>query len=456
MKRSSFHRSIFMAIVILVPLYGNSTIFFQQLHIGTEERLLPGEGGVRTTNYSTIWPYRKRPYEWCYPLQQADKLKHPPGLLYVKIPKAASSTLAGINMRIAHRIGEQMLLKPSLLSSPFGSLLRSMKLISSEEEQQQVCSHTRTHGRDMLLLQLQLSQGKQSNNNNMHSSTRKPLLWSFVRDPAARAQSAFYHFQVSRKGVTPTLGHLISYCSSEEASANFQFRYLSTDENPQSFLNTCTTANNNENNHNNNNNNENVDDAKASCDKVIQDQILNQYDFVGVVERWAESLAVMILLWNLQHSDVIVLPSKVAGGFDDGRFQTAGNCKRIVAPSSSSSSSSPSSSLAQFEEEQEYLESFWNSTFRATNEYDYRLYQMTNDKLTKTIHALGRKRVQEVVKNIKALEAMAVEQCSSTAIFPCSSDGNWQYDKSKKNCYWLDSGCGYPCIDQLVASMKNA
>mmetsp|Transcript_43659 Transcript_43659/g.105299 ORF Transcript_43659/g.105299 Transcript_43659/m.105299 type:complete len:421 (+) Transcript_43659:195-1457(+) len=413
MKRSSIiPRSLLITVVILM-MYVHSSIIFE---LGKEERFLTDKDDIIAAKYSTIWPFRKATSEWCY----QERIRHRsnqdfkyPGLLFVKVPKTASSTLAGINSRIAHKVGERILPKTS--RSIFGGL-RSMFLnlgSTEEQEQQQVCSHARTHGRDMLLQRKSMR-------------SRKPLLWSFVRDPAARVQSAFNHFEVSRKGVRPTLGHLISY-TTEESSSNFQYKYLSTDTNPQFFL-------------------ERNGDANASCDKIIQDQILKKYDFVGVVERWAESLAVMILLWNLQYSDVIVLPSKVAGGFDDGRFETAGNCKRIAQAGSSS--------VTKSAEDEEYLESFWNTTFRAANEYDYRLYQMANEKLTKTIHALGHKRVQEVVKKVKELEALSKEECASSAIFPCSSNGMWQYAESMKNCYWLDSGCGYPCIDRLVDSMK--
>ena len=39
----------------------------------------------------------------------------------------------------------------------------------------------------------------------------------------------------------------------------------------------------------------------------IREKIFMQYDFIGVTERMAESLAVMTLLWDLQPSDIVVL-----------------------------------------------------------------------------------------------------------------------------------------------------
>ena len=84
----------------------NCCITFQ---LQEEEGFADGHGGIATTKYSKIWPFRKTASEWCYQERQYDQQPSNPGLLFVKVPKTASSTLAGINIRIAHKVGQRIL-----------------------------------------------------------------------------------------------------------------------------------------------------------------------------------------------------------------------------------------------------------------------------------------------------------------------------------------------------------
>lgn len=326
---------------------------------------------------SASWQIRNETSEWCY--RDTGSNNQHPGLLFVKVPKTASSTLAGINVRIARKIGKRTMSKRSFFF-----------------KKNAICAHTVTHGRDLLV-----------------QKWPNQLMWSFVRDPAARALSAFFHFQVSRKGVWPTMGHLINYMSEE--SCNFQFLYLSTHSNPKRHLKLHQKAHDNPS-------------------TLIHQYVLQKYDFLGIVDRWTESLAAMVLLWNLKVEDVIVLPSKLAGGYDDGRYQNAG-CVKIHEGSIGDKS---------------YFDSYLNTTFRQQNLLDYKLYELANQRLTSTIQKLGVERVGQVQQTIEMYQKVAEAQCLSSAIFPCSSNGTWQYGKSKYDCYWFDSGCGYSCIDQVL------
>jgi hypothetical protein len=370
----SFYQQCLMALILLsLLLYWWLVVhFFDDLRIFAN----------KTSRNVSSWTFRNETLEWCY--QDGNSNQHP-GLLFVKVPKTASSTLAGINIRIARKVGERTLPKGFFFNKNI------------------ICSHSFHHGRDLLLQ-------KRANQ----------LVWSFVRDPAVRAQSAFFHFQVSRKGVWPTIGHLINYMSEE--SSNFQFLYLSKHTNPKQLLQI-----------------QHHDESS-----LIREYVLNEYDFLGIVERWTESLAVMVLLWNLQVEDVIVLSSKLAGGYDDGRYQKAG-CVKIQRPS-----------VAQSKDDKTYLQSYLNTTFHQENTVDYELYAMADQRLTTTIQSLGVERVREVQQRIKKFQSLIKEHCLPSALFPCSSNGTWQYEKAKDDCYWFDSGCGYPCIDQvLLGADKN-
>eukprot|EP00980_Cylindrotheca_fusiformis_P018339 scaffold5989_cov94-Cylindrotheca_fusiformis.AAC.2 len=302
----------------LAPLFLAQLVFYWNLAIHLFDDM--DATSAKSSRNKSSWNFRNESSEWCYP--EKGIRKHP-GLLFVKVPKTASSTLAGINIRIARNVGQRSMRK--------GFFVRN----------DPVCSHSFYHGRELL----------------MQRESPHQLTWSFVRDPASRAQSAFYHFEVSRKGVWPTIGHLINYMS-QESTSNFQFSYLATHPNPKQLLEPSQHSN-------------------EQLRMLVRDYILNEYDFLGIVERWTESLAAMILLWNLHIGDVIVLPSKLAGGYDDGRYQSAGCVKIQKIP------------IAKSEDDVRYLGSYLNTTFHQENQLDYQLYQLSNEMLDSTIQKLG-------------------------------------------------------------------
>jgi hypothetical protein len=49
-------------------------------------------------------------------------------------------------------------------------------------------------------------------------------------------------------------------------------------------------------------------------------EIIDQFDFIALVERMDESLVVMKLLFGLEDKDMIVLSAKSSGGYDDGKL----------------------------------------------------------------------------------------------------------------------------------------
>ena len=386
--RLTLFKVIICLAILSLPLYSNYIFGY-----------LPQESDYsnQSPKLSATWPLRRDTSRWCYLDNGVEK-----GLVYVKVPKAASSTLAGVNMRIARKVGERVLQKTN-----------GLFLFFWKKQSNHICSHTFKHGREFLLREQKRAQFPQRRQLDW-------LLWSFVREPASRGISAFYHFQVSRKKQWPTLGHLMNYL--KEESSNFQFFYLAKHKTPQDLVA--------------------LDNQKHEyIVSRIQNYILKEYHFLGIVERWTESLAVMILLWDLNIEDVIVMSSKLSGGYDDGRYKDG--CIKIQQRQRGE------------EEDERFLTKYLNSTFRDENKYDYILYEMANKRLTATIEALGADRVGEVQRKIEVLQNEVEGKCLDAAIFPCSKDGVWQYKQSNKDCYWSDSGCGYPCVDRTLSKSDN-
>jgi hypothetical protein len=298
-------------------------------------------------------------FSWCVPQGENKAKVH--GLVFVKLPKAASSTGSGIAINIARSVGKRVL---------------------KNEGNKPKCGHTYQHGF------------------GFRRRESPSILWTILRDPSSRALSEYFHFQVSRLGVAPTSEGMIRFLRTRQS---YQLNYIYS-ANKKSI-------------------------AVDTPAKVIRHYVMEEYNFVALVERLDESLVVMKLLWGLEDQDIIVLPAKHSGGYDDGRFQK--KCTKIR----------PAFTTPQVDE---YL----RTNFTKLNS-DYLLYAAANRSLDMTIEKLGRERVAAQVQKHRWLQRAAEEKCLSQAIFPCSANGIWQGQESMHHCYWGDSGCGHRCVNEM-------
>ena len=363
-----------------------------------------------------IYPSRD-PQSWCVPpdpLHPNRFLKQPHlidavsnnnntivGLVFVKNPKAASSTGAGVTLRMAHRVGQRILLSgQSKTNDNNSTTATSLQLLLAASS----CVRNWTHA---------------FANHRGHAMTkrneRRSVAWTIVRDPARRDVSAFLFFEHARQGVPPTDDNMLEYL---QAGKSGQFRYLwgeyIADHHHQAeFVNWWHRHN------------------KTGGFNRVFASLLELYDFIAVAERMEESLAVLTLLWNVRPSDVIVLSSKTKGGYDDGKFQK--QCRKI-----------PHAEISR--NIQDYLQS---SKYQNDN-LDHPLYALANASLDKTIAFLGVDRVTERRQLIRNMQTRAEMECSDKAVYPCSSNGVLQRAAARKSCYIDDSGCGHACVDAVL------
>lgn len=227
-------------------------------------------------------------------------------------------------------------------------------------------------------------------------SQESSFLWTLVRHPAKRTLSHYYFKKVSKNGELPSDEAMLTFM---EKQKNFELSSL----------------------------------QEHSLHNFTLKGIMQGLDFVGIVERMDESLVVLQLLLGLQPSDVIVLSSKRAGGYDAKE-----ECHKIVPPGNISATV------------QDYLD----TSFQEDNR-DYELYAAANASLDKTIDALGRERVEREVIHHRYLQQMAEKKCLETAKFPCSPEGLYQGELSKESCYDKDWGCGWKCVEEALESLGN-
>lgn len=350
---------------------------------------------ARRTNKST----------WCLPARPGPGRGYPfRGILLTKVPKGASSTSAGVAIRIAARHSCGAIEWKHRLASEFQS---------------------------------------SDNNNNPGYIPEQSFLFTTVREPAARSVSTVFFHIVSRykKLVTPiTDAFLIQTLKVTNHShmgtvsngqGGFQLRYTSLHEIPENSAWTNVAP-------------QTVLNPAAVIRNV--QNVIQAYDFILVPERMDESLTAMALLLGLDVGDVLVTSSKVAGG---SRYH-------LVHPNRTTWRCVPTVKSKISPTVQDFLRS---DTWRAMNYGDYLLHEAASQSLDLTIErSIGHERFDVALKRYRRLRLLEQSKCAPTVKFPCSDAGQPQTQIAEQNCYlpYYDFGCGYPCIDQLIADDADA
>jgi len=339
------------------------------------------------------------------------------GVFYNKVPKAASSTLAGINRRIAvhwgHRLygtNGSMTITPHDPSSSSSSFVLTPR---AEWVKEVSCTHREVHV---------VGAGRFYGNRVDDQS----FLWGSLRDPAARALSRVFFFQISQGGFGDDDQTILSILKGSnnpqtgcvsKGRGGFQLQYL------------ALTA---------------LDDwvawgknfpTKVQRPDLVEEQVRNvtqQYDFLAVTERMDESVVALQFLLGLNVGDVLSTSAKVGGAFDyHGKERGCVPIQKAHA-----------SPVVR-----DYLES---DEWQALNYGDYLLYAAANRSLDLTIDRLGRHQFDKALQMYRAAMTVVSEECASETFFPCSREGIPQVDLAQSSCYNGDEGCGYRCIDRLV------
>eukprot|EP00429_Kryptoperidinium_foliaceum_P015487 CAMPEP_0176027964 /NCGR_PEP_ID=MMETSP0120_2-20121206/13719_1 /TAXON_ID=160619 /ORGANISM="Kryptoperidinium foliaceum, Strain CCMP 1326" /LENGTH=492 /DNA_ID=CAMNT_0017361171 /DNA_START=153 /DNA_END=1631 /DNA_ORIENTATION=- len=353
----------------------------------------PGRGAASTTAKNDDRT------TWCHPVlkqeQQKDTLK---GLVYIKVPKTSSSALRGVNQAIALHVGQE---------------LHDAGFIMTMDDRKEAiaCEHFDSHESSQLM-------------DWEDEYQDASLFWTFVRNPVSRDLSELYHFEVTREEVDPYSSEALD---SFRNLQNTQIEYMSMEDG--SHIDKRRSEMNRE-------------DFLSYLKNRIKADIMQKYNFIGILERRAESFAVMSLLWDVDPTDFIVLSAKQANGenYDDGAYDRT--CF-LMKPSPKSPDDSPPK-LRNYIQSKNYTES----------QADFLLYDAVNASLDQTITAIGAERVQTRKAWIEKLQAIAEEHCSDQAIYPCSKDGQRQ-PESKQSCYVHDAGCGYACVDQVMQQYRG-
>lgn len=219
------------------------------------------------------YPERQKE-SWCIPTEsRGENSFHDglwQGLLLVKVPKAASSTSAGLTLRLANRT----------------------KCAAQFEHREA---------------------------SNYRNRSIQSFLFGSVRMPAARCLSSVWFFMLAPLGIEPTDMNIIRSLHTHrggktKGKGGYQFVYLSLEDiEPRSVWTPHSPTH--------------VIDPSAVHKKVYR--LLQSYDFMIVVERMDESLTALALITGSSLADVLITSSKVAGSYLLVRVgKDAGHCRR--------------------------------------------------------------------------------------------------------------------------------
>ena len=329
------------------------------------------------------------PSIWCVDsrLRHEQERRKPMGLSYVRIPRAASSTLASINQRAAKNFGKRNGLKHSCMRHDGNTLGTYYRM------------------RDQL-----------------------SFLWTFVRAPNNRAMS-----QVGT-GLRRQRGNNVNYTSNQIVNAlktndnikngvisegrggfQLQFSMLNIIEDYSAF---------------NKSNPEHVVNPEQVKQNVKH--TIDKYDFIGVVERFHESLVALQLILGLETEDILYFAVHKSNQYLKQRryCQAPLDWQQLITKPVN-----------------DYLES---NTWFAQNYGDLVLHKAANLSLDRTINSLGHDRFTDALRKFQMLMEKAENTC--VPVFPCSFNGTVHTVDDLDDCNVEQTACGYSCLDGLSAT----
>eukprot|EP00924_Labyrinthula_sp_SR-Ha-C_P012675 snap_masked-scaffold_10-processed-gene-13.38-mRNA-1 protein AED:1.00 eAED:1.00 QI:0/0/0/0/1/1/2/0/420 len=304
-------------------------------------------------------------------------------LIYVKIPKCASSTVGGITRRIADQNENERRF--------YGVRSHANKTeVLANPERCRVLANHQPHPNVL----------PQVLEKNLRRNT---FLFTFVRNPEERILSQLFHFGLARTGKEFSDRTAIKYIENM-FRPEYIIRYMSLIDCRRRFWF------------------QKYEEKRVSC----LEKTLMGYDFIGLVERFDESLVVLKILLDLNFGDILYVSKAKKSGFDDKGVQ--------FIP----------------KETTESFDSYMRRKINNLGEFmDEILYFLVEYKLWVTIQHIGDDTFSKELIKFRQIRTAAEKFCKGRVITPYDTEGNFQFG-SLEDCYWNDNGCGIQCMNEFI------
>jgi len=303
------------------------------------------------------------------------------GIIFIKLQKCASSTIAAIVRDISKKYGK------SLPKDDDGGFKNMKNTRNGANKSNQQCKHHSVHGYAFNLAKI--TQRKKD----------KSFLFTFLREPTDRFISDFFYHGISKSNhyAQPSLDNFLHF--SNELMQNFtgyggyEFPYLLTDKqhvppfSPEyMFWNPAEPSL--------------VQNPTLLVKRV--EGILEEFDFIGLVSRIDESLVALGFILNLPLVDLLHVKSKkTSGNYDyNARLNT---CFQSVK-------SRPTEDMKVYFESKE-----WKAKIAG----DDLLFHAANLSLNRTIEMIGKEKFGAKLQEYNELKDIMFELCGSAV---CSTN----------------------------------
>ena len=255
--------------------------------------------------------------------------------------------------------------------------------------------------------------------------------------------------------------------------------------------------------------------SDSEYQSIANSIILQEYNFIAVMERFDESMVVLQMLLNgpprpdndtnntdtntddntinaqknsvgqIKLGDLLYLSSKQAGSYDDGQSKNKNGdkiCHKLFKSFTTKTMTNyfnyepppPSSSIGNNRHihiNPNYI------SYQERIKWDYALWKAANISLDNTINnLLGKEKFHKQLTKYKDALQEVQKHCSRKAIYPCSdtnkqqiiksngingnsnsnstADGQSPLSRNETNCLYDDAGCGYKCIHDIAKKLQ--
>ncbi|OEU19164.1 hypothetical protein FRACYDRAFT_237454 [Fragilariopsis cylindrus CCMP1102] len=254
--------------------------------------------------------------------------------------------------------------------------------------------------------------------------------------------------------------------------------------------------------------------SDSEYQSIANSIILQEYNFIAVMERFDESMVVLQMLLNgpprpdndtnntdtntddntnVQNSvvgqiklgDLLYLSSKQAGSYDDGQSKNKNGdkiCHKLFKSFTTNTMTNyfnyeppPPSSIIGNNNRHRHINPNYIS-YQERIKWDYALWKAANISLDNTINnLLGKEKFHKQLTKYKDALQEVQKHCSRKAIYPCSdankqqiiksngngngnsnstADGQSPLSRNETNCLYDDAGCGYKCIHDIAKKLQ--
>jgi Sulfotransferase family len=359
---------------------------------------------------SRVFPEFQHPFP-CFPTDEKLMQETPAsqGILFQRPHKTGSTTMVGIILRLVHNRAKDL--------------------------GYQRCLHRTMHG-----IARQYNYGQRIRS--------KSFLLSIIRDPKARLISEFFHFDVTARNNEPTdinfhtmilkrghnyyLRELTTRHYVPNTTVGFEFAFAKSKGfktikelyGAKKRLHPVT--------------NRLLDQELISSrifglsyqPKTVIQHILDDYDFIAVMERLDESLVVIQMLLGLTTKEIVYTRARSSGTFSNGWSDRP--CFYIMK-------SFISKGMQNY---------FASEEFQLLIANDWYFYQAVNKSLDITIASLDRQLFEQNLAALRNALPLAAKNCQGQVRTMCDQGGN-PIPFTNRTCYIWGEGCDHGCIDEL-------